>query len=161
MARLSNLKQFIVITMSSSAAQATSTPAPAAKSRVSAQHRSGDPDLAFQPDDQIYPPKFEDKLEERAYLKHRLTLAFRIFANYGFSEGLAGHITVRDPVEPDSFWVNPFGLQTLDKPRRRESANHFVSGLHFSLIRDEDLIRVDHNGKVVDGGKNRRLNYGM
>ncbi|KAF4454227.1 class II aldolase/adducin domain protein [Fusarium austroafricanum] len=72
------------------------------------KHRSGDPDLAFQPDDQIYPPKFEDKHEERAYLKHRLTLAFRIFANYGFSEGLAGHITVRDPVEPETFWVNPF-----------------------------------------------------
>lgn len=34
-------------------------------------------------------------------------------------------------------------------------------GMHFSLIRDEDLIRVDHDGKVVDGGKNRRLNYGM
>lgn len=34
-------------------------------------------------------------------------------------------------------------------------------GIHFSLIRDEDLIRVDHNGNVVDGGKNRRLNYGM
>ncbi|KAJ0117904.1 hypothetical protein J7T55_014354 [Diaporthe amygdali] len=126
--------------MSSSAVQATSTSASVAESRVSAQHRSGDPDLAFQPDDQIYPPEFENKLEERAYLKHRLTLAFRIFANYGFSEGLAGHITVRDPVEPDSFWVNPFGL-------------------HFSLIRDEDLIRVDHSGKVVDGGKNRRLNY--
>ena len=33
--------------------------------------------------------------------------------------------------------------------------------MHFSLIRDEDLIRVNHEGKVVDGGKNRRLNYGM
>lgn len=33
-------------------------------------------------------------------------------------------------------------------------------GLHFSLITDDDLIRVDHDGKVVDGGNNRRLNYG-
>lgn len=32
--------------------------------------------------------------------------------------------------------------------------------MHFSLIKDEDLIRVDHSGTVVDGGKNRRLNYG-
>lgn len=30
--------------------------------------------------------------------------------------------------------------------------------MHFSLIRDEDLIRIDKNGEVVDGGKNRRLN---
>jgi hypothetical protein len=71
------------------------------------KHRSGDPDLAFQPDDQIHPPRFDDRHEERAYLKHRLTLEFRIFANHGFSEGLAGHITVRDPVEPETFWVNP------------------------------------------------------
>src|SRR3569833_1602575 len=34
-------------------------------------------------------------------------------------------------------------------------------GLHFSLIRDEDLIRVSHEGKVVEGGSNLRLNYGM
>jgi len=33
--------------------------------------------------------------------------------------------------------------------------------MHFSLIRDEDLIRVDHDGSVVEGGKNKRLNYGM
>jgi ribulose-5-phosphate 4-epimerase/fuculose-1-phosphate aldolase len=67
-------------------------------------------------------------------------LAFRVFAQFGFSEGVAGHITVRDPVDPTSFWVNPFGQ-------------------HFGLIKDEDLIRVDHTGKVVEGGKNKRLNY--
>jgi ribulose-5-phosphate 4-epimerase/fuculose-1-phosphate aldolase len=34
-------------------------------------------------------------------------------------------------------------------------------GLHFSLITDDDLIRVNHDGEVVEGGKtNRRLNYG-
>jgi hypothetical protein len=38
---------------------------------------------------------FEDKFEERNYLKHRLALAFRIFAKYGFNEGIAGHITLR------------------------------------------------------------------
>lgn len=41
------------------------------------------------------PPVFEDKLEERQYLKERLALAFRIFAEYGFDEGIAGHITMR------------------------------------------------------------------
>lgn len=105
------------------------------------EHNSGDPSLAFIHDETTAPPTFTDKFEERAYLKHRLALAFRIFAQFGFAEGVAGHITVRDPVDPSSFWVNPFGM-------------------HFSMIRDEDLIRVDHEGKVVDGGKNRRLNYG-
>ncbi|KAH8892679.1 class II aldolase/adducin domain protein [Thozetella sp. PMI_491] len=104
------------------------------------EHRSGDPSLAFVRDEEALPPKFEDKLEERRFLKHRLALAYRIFAKCGFSDGVAGHITVRDPVDPTSFWVNPFGL-------------------HFSLIEDDDLIRVDHSGKVVEGGNNLRLNY--
>jgi hypothetical protein len=105
------------------------------------EHRSGDPSLAFIHDETSGPPSFEDKYEERKYLKHRLVLAFRIFAHFGFAEGVAGHITVRDPVDPHSFWVNPFGM-------------------HFSLIRDEDLILVNAEGQVVDGGKNRRLNVG-
>lgn len=41
------------------------------------------------------PPKFEDALEERDYLKGRLAAAFRIFGKLGFDEGVAGHITVR------------------------------------------------------------------
>lgn len=32
------------------------------------------------------PPKFEDKYEEREYLKGRLAAAFRIFGKYGFDE---------------------------------------------------------------------------
>ncbi|KAL6411976.1 putative class ii aldolase adducin domain-containing protein [Ilyonectria robusta] len=103
-------------------------------------YASGDPRLAIVDDEAEQAPKFDDPYEERKYLKHRLALAFRVFSNFGLAEGVAGHITVRDPVDCNSFWVNPFGM-------------------HFSLIRDEDLIRVDHDGKVVDGGKNRRLNY--
>lgn len=41
------------------------------------------------------PPTFDDKLEERAYLKFRLAQAFRIFGNLGYDEGVARHITVR------------------------------------------------------------------
>ena len=40
-------------------------------------------------------PTFEDKYEERKYLKGRLAAAFRIFGKYGFDEGVAGHITCR------------------------------------------------------------------
>ena|ERR1700761_415831 len=40
-------------------------------------------------------PKFTDKYKEREYQKGRLALAFRIFAKYGFDEGVAGHITLR------------------------------------------------------------------
>lgn len=45
---------------------------------------------------------------------------------------------------------------------KEQNADIWVDGkgLHFSLITEDDLLRVDHSGKVVDGGNNRRLNYG-
>lgn len=85
------------------------------------------------------PPVFEDKYKEREYLKGRLAAAFRIFGKYGYDEGVAGHITLRDPVDPSTFWVNPFGVA-------------------FSLIKASDLIQVDHDGNVIDGGEIRLLN---
>ncbi|KAL8836681.1 MAG: hypothetical protein Q9176_006195, partial [Flavoplaca citrina] len=85
------------------------------------------------------PPTFADKYAERDYLKGRLAAAFRIFGKYGYDEGVAGHITLRDPVQPDTFWVNPFGVA-------------------FSLIKRSDLIQVDHDGNVIDGGDVRLLN---
>lgn len=78
------------------------------------------------------PPVFANLAEERRHRKERLAAAFRLFAEFGFDEGVAGHITARDPEQLDCFWVNPFGL-------------------HFSRIRVSDLILVDHSGKVVEG----------
>jgi len=70
--------------------------------------------------------------EERLHRKQRLAAAFRLFSKCGFDEGVAGHITARDPETSTLFWVNPFGM-------------------HFSMIRVSDLICVDHNGNVVEG----------
>lgn len=72
------------------------------------------------------------KEEQQVHEKQRLAGAFRIFARRGYDEGAAGHITVRDPVDPTTFWVNPFGV-------------------HFSQMRISDLIRVDHAGEIVEG----------
>jgi len=86
------------------------------------------------------PRVFTDKLEERAFLKFRLAQAFRIFGHLGYDEGVAGHITVRDPIKTDCFWVNPFGM-------------------HFSLIQPEDLLLVSHKGEVLEeSGPLRLLN---
>ncbi|THX58896.1 arad-like aldolase/epimerase [Aureobasidium pullulans] len=85
------------------------------------------------------PPKFADKYEEREYLKGRLAAAFRIFGKFGFDEGVAGHITLRDPVDPETFWVNPFGVA-------------------FSLINKSDLIHVSEEGEIIGGGETRLLN---
>jgi ribulose-5-phosphate 4-epimerase/fuculose-1-phosphate aldolase len=69
---------------------------------------------------------------ERLWRKQRLALAFRIFGRFGFDEGVAGHITARDPEHHDRFWVNPFGMS-------------------FKQITVDDLILVDHHGDVVEG----------
>jgi hypothetical protein len=48
-------------------------------------------------------------LDEQLFRKQRLAAALRIFGRFGFDEGVAGHITVRDPLDPETFWVNPMG----------------------------------------------------
>jgi hypothetical protein len=49
------------------------------------------------------PPTFNSIEEERRHRKERLAAAFRVFAKFGFENGIAGHITVRDPEHPDLF----------------------------------------------------------
>ena len=70
--------------------------------------------------------------EERLRRKQKLAGALRIFGRFGFGEGVAGHITVRDPEFPDHFWVNPLGLS-------------------FRHMRVSDLLLVNHHGDVVIG----------
>ena len=78
------------------------------------------------------PPQFSSVAEERQHRKQRLAASFRLFAKFGFDEGVAGHITARDPERTDHFWVNPFGV-------------------HFSQIRASDLILVNDRGEVEEG----------
>ncbi len=78
------------------------------------------------------PPTFETVEDERAHRKAKLAGALRVFGRLGFGEGVAGHITVRDPEFGDLFWVNPFGMS-------------------FRHIRSSDLILVNHDGDVVYG----------
>src|SRR5258707_3280169 len=78
------------------------------------------------------PPKFATVEEERRHRRERLAASFRLFSKFGFDEGVAGHITARDPERLDHFWVNPFGV-------------------HFSQIRVSDLMLVNAKGEVVEG----------
>ncbi len=76
--------------------------------------------------------KFDSPDVERLYRKQRLAAGFRLFSKFGFDEGVAGHITARDPERTDHFWVNPFAM-------------------NFGHIRVSDLLLVNHNGEVVEG----------
>lgn len=52
-------------------------------------------------------PKFDDLYKKRQWQLEHMAAAFRVFARKGFTEGTAGHISVRDPVQPNTFWINP------------------------------------------------------
>jgi len=58
----------------------------------------------------------------------------------GLTMGLLGISLQGDPIVPDAFWVNPFGV-------------------HFGLMTPDILILVDHNGDILpDSGPIRNLN---
>ena len=80
------------------------------------------------------PPKFDSFAEERLHRKRVLAAGFRLFSKFGFDEGVAGHITARDPEYTDCFWVNPFAV-------------------HFSQISVSDLVLVSHTGELVEGNR--------
>ncbi len=69
---------------------------------------------------------------QRLHRKRMLTAGFRLFGKFGFDEGVAGHITVRDPEHSDHFWVNPMGVS-------------------FKQMKMSDLLLVNHAGEVVEG----------
>lgn len=48
-------------------------------------------------------PVFDSLEDERLYRKQHLAAAYRVFAERGFDEGVAGHISVRDPILTDHF----------------------------------------------------------
>jgi len=82
--------------------------------------------------DALLPPPTQSVEEERDRRLAYLAAGFRLFGRYGFDNGVAGHMSARDPADHDRFWVNPVG-----RP--------------FSMIRVSDLLLVDSDGTVVKG----------
>ena len=78
------------------------------------------------------PPVFETKEAERRHVRERLAAACRILGRRGLSEGLLGHVTVRDPEHADRFWVNPVGIP-----------------MHH--VKASELVQVDHQGRIMQG----------
>jgi len=91
-------------------------------------------------------PTFSSHEEERRHILIHTAATFRDFSRKGFTEGMSGHISVRDPEFPNYIWMNPLGK-------------------HFGLMTAGDLICLDVNkGKVVGGNQvtssqnNKRFN---
>ncbi|KAF4448005.1 l-fuculose-phosphate aldolase [Fusarium austroafricanum] len=79
-------------------------------------------------------PKIEDPYKKREWQLEHMAAAFRVFARMGFTEGAAGHISVRDPVDPDTFWINPMGV-------------------HFGILRARDMVHINEQGQVIGGNR--------
>ncbi|EXJ84042.1 L-fuculose-phosphate aldolase [Capronia epimyces CBS 606.96] len=81
-------------------------------------------------------PSFSDKYAQRQWAKEHMAGAFRIFAKLGYNDGAGGHISLRDPVKPDCFWINPYAV-------------------HFGLIKASDLIMVNEHGHPLTPTKHK------
>ncbi|MFG2147982.1 class II aldolase/adducin family protein [Streptomyces sp. NPDC048696] len=87
------------------------------------------------PVDQLHfslPPMHDDPVDTRRYRKQRLVGALRLFARFGYEEGVSGHISARDPEFEDCYWVNPFGVP-------------------FAHVTAGSLVLVNGDGQVVEG----------
>ncbi|HET6481415.1 MAG TPA: class II aldolase/adducin family protein [Actinoplanes sp.] len=73
-----------------------------------------------------------DTDQSSADCREELVAAIQLFARLGYGEGIAGHISVRDPQERDCYWVNPFGMD-------------------FYHVRVRDLLLVGPAGTVLTG----------
>lgn len=84
-------------------------------------------------------PKFTDMMAKRQWMLEHMACAFRVFARKGYTEGTAGHISIRDPVDPHTFWINPLGK-------------------HFGLLKASDMVHVDEHGNILPDGYQLPIN---
>ena len=75
-------------------------------------------------------------LDRERALRVQLAACYRIFAMLGWTELIYNHVTVRLPGPERQFLINPFGL-------------------HYSEVTASNLVRIDRDGRVVDGSSHR------
>ena len=78
------------------------------------------------------------RLELREQRKREAALGYRIFAALGWGDLGDGHISARDPLRPDCFW-----LLDVDVPFREAAA--------------EAMVLVDADGRLVQGGRGTNM----
>ncbi|KAL2404678.1 Meiotically up-regulated protein 14 [Exophiala dermatitidis] len=84
-------------------------------------------------------PVFSDHEKARAHMLEHMAGAFRVLARHNCVEGLSGHISLRDPENPHVFWTNPLGV-------------------HFALLKPEDMVLLNEDGGVVGGNTKHPAN---
>ncbi|KAH6886299.1 class II aldolase/adducin N-terminal [Thelonectria olida] len=76
-------------------------------------------------------PHYETSEGKRRWQLEQMAGAFRVFAKLGFADG-------SNPVRPDTFWINPYGI-------------------HFGLLAVSDMVHIDEDGKRI-GGADKPVN---
>lgn len=109
------------------------------------------------------PPVFENKLDERKYKMLHLAVAFRVFAKQGFDEGVAGHISLRDPINRGMLQCSllPSLSSAITDRSNGSIVEHFwinPLSMHFSQIKVSDLVEVNEKGEVQPGGAQMAIN---
>ncbi|RYP05218.1 hypothetical protein DL764_003960 [Monosporascus ibericus] len=85
-------------------------------------------------------PCFDSVHEHRRHIVLHMAAVFRNWARCGYTEGISGHISVRDPEYPGYIWMNPIGK-------------------HFGLMNAGDMLCLDiDTGELVGGNKTRPAN---
>ena len=84
-------------------------------------------------------PIINDPHEKRKWILEHMAGVLRVFGRQGFSEGEAGHVSVRDCIDENTFWMNPLGV-------------------HFSMVCAADLVHVDLNGNILPDGNQVPIN---
>lgn len=85
-------------------------------------------------------PEVHDHEELRAVRKWECALGYRILGAMGWGQTGAGHITARDPILTDHFWVLGFGVP-------------------FSGAKMADLILMSPDGDVIEGPPGLAVNH--
>jgi len=97
-------------------------------------------DLSRGPNPLMGIPTFDNHDEHRRHIALHMAAVFRNWARVGFTEGISGHISVKDPEYDNLIWMNPIGK-------------------HFALLNAGDMICLDINtGKIVGGNRTRPCN---
>ncbi len=86
------------------------------------------PDLSYH----VHMPQIDDSEELRLYRKWEAAIGYRIFAKMRWGQLGDGHITARDPILTDHFWVLahgvPFWAATIDNLSLVGPNGHVVAG---------------------------------
>ncbi len=82
-------------------------------------------------------PNFVSFHEHRKHIVVHMAAVMRNWARVGFTEGISGHISVRDPELDGLMWMNPIGR-------------------HFALLNGSDMLCLRlSNGEIVGGNRVR------